>query len=76
MNYKLENFSGEIDAQAIEIRSVNDMVHDKTCDVSIIIIDKNEKKYSFDLFGFTYSDTWEDSEVLEWAQNELKQYEV
>ena len=69
---KLENFTAEIDVQQVIVTGVNDSIVDKTCSVSILI----NEMYGYTLTGFDYSDTWEDSEVQEWAVNELKKFEI
>lgn len=72
MTIKLNNFSASIEIQSVEITSVNDNVKSKTASVDLVL----NGKYGTTLQGFTYSTTWEDSEVLEWANNELNKYVI
>lgn len=72
MKIKLENFSATIDIESVEIASVNDNVKDKTASVDLVL----NGKYGTTLKGFTYTTTWEDSEVLAWANNELNKYAI
>jgi hypothetical protein len=72
MTIKLENFTATIDVDTIEVTSVNDNLASKTASVSIVI----NSKYGTTLSGFTYSTTWEDTDVIEWANNELIKYEI
>ena len=72
MIVKLENFSATIEIESVEITSVNDNVKSKTASVDLVL----NGKYGTTLNGFTYSTTWEDSEVLEWANNELNKYVI
>lgn len=72
MNIKLENFTATIDVISVEVTSVNDNVKSKTANVSVLI----NSKYGTNLNGFTYTTTWDDSEVLVWAQNELNKYKI
>lgn len=72
MTIKLENFSATIDVESVEITSVNDNVKAKIASVELVI----NEKYGTTLQGFEYTTTWEDSEVLTWATNELNKYEV
>jgi len=72
MKIKLNNFSATIDIQSVEITSVNDNVKSKTASVDLVL----NGKYGTTLNGFEYSTTWEDSEVLEWANNELNKYVI
>jgi len=72
MTIKLNNFSASIEIQSVEITSVNDNVKSKTASVDLVL----NGKYGTTLNGFTYSTTWEDSEVLEWANSELIKYQI
>jgi predicted nucleic acid-binding Zn-ribbon protein len=72
MTIKLQNFTSTIDVESVEIEKVNDNVSNKIASVDIII----NGKYSINLQGFEYSTYWEDSEVLEWANNELIKYQI
>lgn len=72
MIIKLNNFSASIDVQSVEITSVNDNVKTKTASVDLVL----NGKYGTTLNGFTYTTTWEDSEVLQWANNELNKYVI
>lgn len=72
MTIKLDNFSASIDVQSVEITSVNDNVKSKTASVDLVL----NGKYGTTLQGFTYTTTWEDSEVLTWANNELNKYVI
>ena len=72
MTIKLNNFSASIDVQSVEITSVNDNVKSKTASVDLVL----NGKYGTTLKGFTYTTTWEDSEVLTWANNELNKYAI
>jgi len=72
MTIKLNNFSATIDIQSVEITSVNDNVKSKTASVDLVL----NSKYGTTLSGFTYTTTWEDKDVLEWANNELNKYVI
>ena len=72
MTIKLDNFSATIDVESVEITSVNDNVKAKIASVELVI----NEKYGTTLQGFSYTTTWEDSEVLAWATNELNKYEI
>ena len=69
---KLQNFTATIDVESVEITNVNDNVKTKTASVDILL----NGKYGTTLNGFEYSTTWEDSEVLEWVNNELIKYKI
>lgn len=72
MTIKLNNFSATIEIESVEITIVTDNVKAKTASVDIVI----NGKYGTTLQGFTYTTTWEDSEVLAWANNELNKYVI
>ena len=72
MTIKLDNFSASIEIESVEITSVNDNVKTKTASVDLVL----NGKYGTTLNGFTYTSTWEDSEVLEWANKELTKYVI
>ena len=72
MTIQLENFSATIEIESVEIVNVIDNVKTKTASVDLVL----NGKYGTTLNGFTYSTTWEDSEVLEWANKELIKYQI
>ena len=72
MTIKLDNISASIDVQSVEIIIVNDNVKTKTASVDLVL----NGKYGTNLKGFTYTTTWEDSEVLTWANKELNKYVI
>lgn len=72
MTIKLENFSATIEIESVEITNVNDSINTKTANVDILI----NNQFGTTLHGFEYSSSWEDSEVLEWANNELIKYQI
>ena len=72
MTIKLENFTASIDIESVEITNVNDNIKTKTASVDIVL----NGKYGTTLNGFTYTKSWEDSEVLAWANNELNKYVI
>ena len=72
MTIKLENFKATIDVTSVEVTSVNDNIKLKTASVDVLI----NGKYGTNLNGFTYTTSWEDSDVLVWAQSELNKHEI
>ena len=72
MTIKLNNFSATIEIESVEITSLNDNVKSKSASVDILL----NGKYGTTLNGFDYSTSWEDSEVLEWANKELIKYQI
>ena len=72
MKIKLDNFSATIDIESVEITNVNDNIKAKTASVDLVL----NGKYGTTLNGFTYTTSWEDSEVLAWANNELNKHVI
>ena len=75
MKYKFEQFKVEITNPTTEVKLVNDNIIEKVCSVEIILT-TDTAKFGVQLDGFTYADTWEDADVLNWVNEELKKYEV
>jgi hypothetical protein len=73
--YKFEQFKVEITNPTTEVKLVNDNIIDKVCSVEILLT-TDTAKFGVLLDGFTYVDTWEDADVLNWVSEELKKYEV
>lgn len=72
MTIKLENFTATIEVTSVEVTSVNDNIQSKSASVDVII----NGKYGTNLNGFTYTTSWEDSEVLIWAEQELNKHTI
>ena len=73
--YKFEQFKVEITNPTTEVKLVNDNIIDKVCSVEILLT-TDTAKFGVQLDGFTYAETWEDADVLNWVTEELKKYEV
>ena len=73
--YKFEQFKVEITNPTTEVKLVNDNIIDKVCSVEILLT-TDTAKFGVQLDGFTYADTWQDADVLNWVNEELKKYEV
>ncbi len=73
--YKFEQFKVEITNPTTEVKLVNDNIIDKVCSVEILLT-TDTAKFGVQLDGFTYAETWEDADVLNWVNEELKKYEV
>ena len=73
--YKFNQFKVEITNPTTEVKLVNDNIIDKVCSVEILLT-TDTAKFGVQLDGFTYAETWEDADVLNWVTEELKKYEV
>jgi hypothetical protein len=72
MKIKIENFTATIDVQDVIVNSVNDNVQEKKASVDVLI----NGKYGANLNGFTYTKSWEDSDILAWVNVELEKYQI
>lgn len=73
--YKIDDLT--IINPIIEIKRVSDDLFTKTCAVELIFtIDGHIINYSRQIYGFTYTDTWEDSDIESWVSEELESYKI
>lgn len=73
--YKFEQFNLEIIDPVVEIVSVWDNIKTKICSVDITLT-TDSASFGVNLQGFTYVDTWHDSDIEAWVSIELLKYEV
>jgi hypothetical protein len=73
MTYTFEQFNAEITDPTIEVISVNDNLTAKTCAVDILLVTDNAT-FGVNLSGFTYTETWEDSDISTWVDTKLQEY--
>lgn len=74
MTYYFPQFKVEIKNPTIAVQSVTDNVKDKTCSVDILLT-TDSASFGVNLSGFSYSDTWEDSDIFAWVNEELINFE-
>lgn len=67
-------FNVEIIDPIIEVQNVTDNLQNKACSVDILLT-TDSASFGVSLSGFTYSDTWEDSDIEAWVADELIKYE-
>lgn len=75
MTYKFEQFNTEITNPQVEVVNVSDNIQAKTCNASIVLT-TDTAKFGVTLNGFTYSDSWEDADIISWVNSELVQFEI
>jgi hypothetical protein len=75
MTYKFEQFKALITDPTTEIVRVNDNISVKSATVSIHLKVENAT-FGVTLEGFTYTQTWKDSDIIEWVTEKLKDYEI
>ena len=75
MTYKFEQFNIEIINPTIEVINVMDNINTKTCSVDILLT-TDTAKFGVNLQGFTYEETWDDADIINWVGIELQKYVV
>ena len=75
MKYRFEQFNVEIDNPVVEVVSVADAINLKRCSVDVLLT-TDSAEFGVNLQGFTYEETWEDSDIEAWVTIELQKYEV
>jgi hypothetical protein len=75
MNYQFSQFAGTIINPTVEVVGVHDNIQNKACSVDVKLSNSGGE-YGVYLSGFTYSDTWEDADIISWVSSELDSYAV
>lgn len=75
MTYRFEQFNVEIIDPVINVVCVADNINAKTCSVDITLT-TDSAEFGVNLQGFTYVETWDDSDIEAWVAIELVKYEV
>lgn len=74
MILKFDQFDLKIKNPTWDINSVIDN-YDNTCVINIIL-KTDSASFGVSLYGFTYNETWEDSDIFDFIPIKLKEYEV
>jgi len=64
----------EFTAEGMTLKAVIDKIEHEVCDVLLNVTQTDGNQTVLNMTGFTYSETWENQDVLDWALNELEQY--
>ena len=75
MTYKFEQFNVEIINPTVEVVNVIDNINTKTCNVEVLLT-TDTAEFGVTLNGFTYLETWDDADVVNWVGIELQNYVV
>lgn len=75
MTYKFEQFNVEITNPVVEVVNVIDNINTKTCNVDVLLT-TDAAEFGVTLNGFTYLETWDDADVINWVGIELQKYAV
>lgn len=75
MTYKFEQFNVEIVNPTVEVVNVIDNINTKICNVDILLT-TDTAQFGVNLNGFTYLETWNDADVINWVGVELQNYVV
>ena len=74
MTYKFDQFEAAISNPSVSVTSVHDHMN-STCTVDIKLTSGNTE-LGVSLTGFTYSGTWEDSDINSFVTTKLTEYEI
>jgi hypothetical protein len=75
MTYKFEQFNVEIINPTVEVINVIDNINTKTCNVDVLLT-TDTAQFGVTLDGFTYLETWDDADIINWVGIELQNYVV
>jgi hypothetical protein len=75
MTLKFEQFKATIDNPTVEVVSVSDNLSAKTCSVDVKL-STSSAEFGVNLNGFTYVDSWEDSDITTWVNSKLTEYAI
>jgi len=75
MTYKFEQFNVEIINPVVEVVNVIDNINTKVCNVDVLLT-TDTAEFGVTLNGFTYLETWDDADVVNWVGIELQNYVV
>lgn len=75
MTYKFEQFNVEIINPTVEVINVIDNINTKTCNVDVLLT-TDTAQFGVTLDGFTYLETWDDADIINWVGVELQNYVV
>lgn len=74
--YKFPQFNVEITDPSVEVTNVTDNIQQKTCSASVLLTTPSAQ-FGVQFDGFTYVDSWEDQDIIDWVNNvELPKYIV
>ena len=59
-----------------EVKNVSDNILNKTCNIEVVFETPSIIKYSYSIDGFSYAETWEDSDVYNFVEAEIEKLKV
>lgn len=72
--YSFPQFKVEIVDPTIENIQVTDNIEKLTCLVSCVLVDPSGSRFGVDFNGFTYEQTWEDSDIMVFIQEQMSNH--
>lgn len=73
--YKFEQFNLEIVDPTINVLHILDSIRSKTCSVDLLLT-TDDAEFGITLNGFSYLDTWEDIDIINWVNTEIDKFLV
>lgn len=73
--YKFEQFNLEIIDPTISVLHILDSIRSKTCSVDLLLT-TDSAEFGITLNGFSYLNTWEDTDIINWVNTEIDKFLV
>ena len=74
--YKFPQFNVTITDPSVEVTNVTDAINIKTCSADVLLT-TDSAQFGVNFQGFTYTESWEDQDIIDWVNNvELPKYVV
>ena len=73
--YKFEQFNIEIVNPTVTVLTVHDNIQIRECNVDVLLTTPTTN-FGINFTGFTYVSDWNDTDIINWVDNELTKYEV
>lgn len=73
--YKFEQFNVEIINPTVTVTTVTDNIIDKVCTVNVLLT-TTSTIFGVEFNGYRYTEDWNDTDIINWIDNELTKYEI
>lgn len=73
--YKFPEFNLEIINPTVTVLTVHDNIQVRECNTDILLV-TDTASFGINFTGFTYVSDWNDTDIINWVDNELTKYEI
>ncbi len=73
--YRFPQFNLEIINPTVTVLTVHDSIQVKECNADILLV-TDTASFGINFTGFTYVSDWNDTDIINWVDNELTKYEI